>query len=75
MNRQNNRWLRSNPRIVPVIMSTKFPTAVMVMGVISNEGDFWGRKCGPQAARTATPFDYYVWKPARVPSPGTPTIF
>ena len=44
MNRQNNRWLRSNPRIVPVIMSMKFPTAVMVMGVISNEGDFWGEE-------------------------------
>ena len=47
MNRQNNRWLRSNPRIVPVIMSMKFPTAVMVVGVISNEGDFWGKEVYP----------------------------
>ena len=39
INRQNNRWLCVNPRTVPVVMSTKFPTAVMVMGVISNEGD------------------------------------
>ena len=30
--------LCKNPGTVPVIMSTKFPTAVMVMGVISNEG-------------------------------------
>ena len=47
MNRQNNKWLRSNPRIVLVIMSTTFPTAVMVMGDISNEGDFLGKEVWP----------------------------
>ena len=61
MNRQNNRKLRSNPRIVPVIMSTKFPTAVMVMGVIFNEGDFWGKEVWPQSSSDCNPFDYYVW--------------
>ena len=39
VNKQNNRWLCSEPRQVPVVMSTKFPAAVMVLGVISNEGD------------------------------------
>ena len=38
INRQNDRWLCSDPRNIPVVMSTKFPTAVMVLGVISNEG-------------------------------------
>ena len=61
MNRQNNRWLRSNPRIVPVIMSTKFPMAVMVMGVISNEGDFWGKEVWPPSSPDCNPLDYYVW--------------
>ena len=39
VNKQNNRWLCSEPRQVPVVMSTKFLAAVMVLGVISNEGD------------------------------------
>ena len=39
-----NRWLCSNPRIVPVIMSTKFPTAVIVIGVNSNEEEFWEKE-------------------------------
>ena len=61
MNRQNNRWLRSNHRIVPVIMSTKFPTAVRVMGVISNEGDFWGKEVWPLSSPECNHFDCYVW--------------
>ena len=61
MRRQNNRWLRSNTKTVPVIMSTKFPTAVMVMGVISNEGDFWGKEVWPQSSTDCNPLDYYVW--------------
>ena len=60
MNRKNNRWLRSNPRIVHVIISTMFPTAVMVMGVISNEGDFWGKKVWPPCSPDCNPLDYYV---------------
>ncbi len=39
INRRNNRWLCSDPSEVPIVMSTKFPANVMVLGVISNEGD------------------------------------
>jgi len=42
-------------------MSTKFPKAVMVMGVISNEGDFWGKEVWPPSGPDCNPFDYYVW--------------
>ena len=42
-------------------MSTKFPMAVMVMGVISNEGDFWGKEVWPPSSPDCNPFDYYVW--------------
>ena len=39
MNRQNNRWLCDDPEQVPVAMSTMFPATVMVLGVVSSEGD------------------------------------
>ncbi len=39
VNRKNNRWLCSDPTEVPIVMSTKFPANVMVLGVISNKGD------------------------------------
>ena len=39
VNRQNDRWLCHDPKQVPVVMSTKFPSTVMVLGVVSNEGD------------------------------------
>ena len=46
VNRKNNRWLASDRHEVPIVMSTKFPTTTMVLGVVSNEGDvmlylFW----------------------------------
>ena len=39
VNRNNNRWLCSDPSDVPIIMATKFPATVMVLGVVSNKGD------------------------------------
>jgi DNA-binding Lrp family transcriptional regulator len=39
VNKKNNRWLCADIREVPVVMSTKFPTTVMVLGVVSNEDD------------------------------------
>ena len=39
VNRQNDRWLCDDPKKVPVVMSSKFPASVMVLGVVSNEGD------------------------------------
>ena len=38
-NRQNDRWLCSDPKDVPIVMHTKFPASVMVLGVISSKGD------------------------------------
>lgn len=38
-NSRNNRWLASDPSEVPVVSKTKFPQTVMVLGVVSNEGD------------------------------------
>jgi transposase len=39
VNRQNDRWLCSEPDEVPIVMATKFPATIMVLSVISNEGD------------------------------------
>jgi hypothetical protein len=39
VNRKNNRWLCSDPTEVPIVMSTKFPANVMVLGVVSNKSD------------------------------------
>ena len=33
------RWLCSEPTDVPIVMATKFPATVMVLGVVSNKGD------------------------------------
>ncbi|QQP36116.1 Transposable element tcb2 transposase [Caligus rogercresseyi] len=37
-NRQNDRWICQNVDEVPVVKHTKFPSPVMVLGVISSEG-------------------------------------
>ncbi len=39
VNRKNNRWLCADISDVPIVMATKFPATVMVLGVVSNEGD------------------------------------
>jgi hypothetical protein len=39
VNRKNNRWLCADISEVPIVMATKFPATVMVLGVVSNEGD------------------------------------
>lgn len=39
VNRQNDRWICQNAYDVPAIMHSKFPASVMVLGVISSEGD------------------------------------
>lgn len=38
-NRQNDRWICEAIEEVPVVKHTKFPSSVMVLGVISSEGD------------------------------------
>lgn len=39
VNRRNNRWLCESVTNVPIVMKTKFTATVMVLGVVSNEGD------------------------------------
>ena len=38
-NQQNNCFITDDPEEVPIVMSTKFPTSVMVLGVMSSDGD------------------------------------
>ena len=37
-NSQNHRWIATNNRDVPRVMKTKFPTTVMIFGVVSSKG-------------------------------------
>jgi transposase len=39
VNSRNHRWLYDDPSEVPIVMKTKFPATVMVLGVVSNKGD------------------------------------
>ncbi|UYV75224.1 hypothetical protein LAZ67_12002973 [Cordylochernes scorpioides] len=39
VNPRNYRWICKDPSEIPVVMHTKFPASVMVLGVISSEGD------------------------------------
>lgn len=50
-NRRNDRWLCSDPKEVPTVMHTKFPSTVMVLGVISNEDRVMPPHFFPQGLR------------------------
>lgn len=39
VNRQNDRWLCEDPADVPTVMHSKHPASVMVLGVVSSDGD------------------------------------
>ncbi len=54
MKRRNNRWLCSDPSKVPIVMATKFPTAVMVLDVISNEGEVMSPHIFPRGIKVNT---------------------
>ena len=58
VNRKNNRWLCSNPKEVPIVMATKFPATVMVLGVVSNEGDVMPPHFFPKGLKINT--DEYI---------------
>ena len=38
VNWKNNRWLCANADEVPIVIKTKYPATIMVLGVVSNEG-------------------------------------
>ncbi len=54
VNRRNHRWLCSDAREVPIVMATKFPAAVMVLGVVSNQGDVMPPHIFPKGLRVNT---------------------
>ncbi len=39
VNSRNNRWLCDYTSEVPIVIKTKFPATLMVLGVVSNKGD------------------------------------
>jgi DDE superfamily endonuclease len=51
VNRKNDRWLCSDPSEVPIVMHTKFPSSVMVFGVVTNEGHVMPPYFFPQGLR------------------------
>ena len=58
VNKKNNRWLCSDPKEVPIVMATKFPATVMVLGVVSNEGDVMPPHFFPKGLKINT--DEYI---------------
>lgn len=51
VNTQNDRWLCDEPSKVPTINQTKFPSSVMVLGVVSHEGHIMPPHFFPQGLR------------------------
>ena len=49
-NRKNDRFITDDPEEVPIVMSTKFPTSVMVLGVMSSDGDVMPLNPFPRAS-------------------------
>ena len=52
-NRQNNHFITDDPEEVPIVMSTKFPTSVMVLGIVSSNGDVMPPYFFPEGLRVA----------------------
>jgi hypothetical protein len=48
INRKFNRWLCSDISEVPIVMATKFPATVIVLGVVSNKGDMMPPTSSPK---------------------------
>lgn len=51
VNRRNDRWLCSSASEVPTVMHTKFPSSLMILGVVSNEGHVMPPYFFPQGLR------------------------
>ena len=62
-NRQNNRFITDDPEEVPIVMSTKFPTFVMVLGVVSSDGDVMPPYFFPRASGWPLTTTSRFWKP------------
>ena len=62
-NRQNDRFITDDPEEVPIVMSTKFPTSVMVLGVMSSDGDVMPPYFFPEGLRVLLMTTSRSWKP------------
>jgi hypothetical protein len=51
VNRKDNRWLYTDISEVPFVIATKFLATVMVLGLISNEGDVMPPTSSPGGSR------------------------
>ncbi|QQP40728.1 Transposable element tcb2 transposase [Caligus rogercresseyi] len=49
-NRQNTRWICQDPEGVPMVFKSKNPASVMVLGVISYDGDVMALTSSPWAS-------------------------
>lgn len=52
VNSQNNRWLCQDPKEVPIIMKTKFPANVMVLGLSAMRAMLCPPMCSPKASKS-----------------------
>ena len=52
-NRQNDRFITDDPEEVLIVMSTKFSTSVMVLGVVSSDGDVMPPYFFPESLKVA----------------------
>ncbi len=50
VNKRNNRWLSLDTTEVLIVMSTKFPATVMILGVVSNEATSCCPTSSPRAS-------------------------
>ena len=62
-NRQNDCFITDNPEEVPIVMSTKFPTSVMVLGIMSSDGDIMPLTSLPRASGWLLTTTSRSWKP------------
>jgi hypothetical protein len=61
---KNYSWLGSYQTWVPTVISTKFPALVMVLRVMSNEGDVqpvWEKEVWPPISPNSNPSDFFAW--------------
>ncbi len=63
MKGKNYSWLGSYQTWVPIVISTKFPAMVMVLRVMSYEGDVqpvWEKEVWPPISPNSNPLDYFA---------------
>ena len=52
-NRQNHCFITDDPEEVPIVISTRFPTSFMVLGIVSSNGDVMPPYFFPEDLRVA----------------------